>query len=382
MKPVFRCSELATVLWCPGSKLLTGRLRAARKDTTQAAAGKWMHARAAHRLRDEEGATGPVFDLPKFDANRFHHWIVDYYIDTVRMYVESQLAIAYEQEMTWEFDRFILSGHMDVFAIDAQATEFTIGDLKSGPDPVTPADENAQVLGYMVLAGLNYPTAQRGNAFLCQPLNNPDDGLERVTVARAENRAALETQARYLERELNHALDRQYDLNSDGWRQCHYCPAALVCPAFLGDLLAMKMTLTPEALAAIPEEPDIERLFEFETAKKKFSDPFDRAHEALKEKVQEMGGAELKDGTKLYVVDRPGKRTITNNALATDRLSDLPDALFHETYSFSAGAIEEALATHRGLPKTSKKGESGQSAYKALLGDITTQAVNKVLKVA
>jgi hypothetical protein len=381
MKPVIRCSELSTLLWCPGSRVLGARAKRPTEDTSQAAAGKWCHARGAERLRDEESATGPAIELPPVEPSRFLEFITGYWVDTVRMYVEPHMAIEYEAEMEWEFARFILKGHLDMFAIDPQATEFVIGDLKSGPDPVTPAEDNAQLLGYDVLAALNYPTAAKGTSFICQPLLSEEDGLERVTVSRAADRASLEQRARYLEREINNALDHPGRLVSS-WKPCHYCPAALICPAFEKDLANMILELTPEQIAAIPSEPSVEKLYRFEAAKKQLEAPFKVAHETLKERVAAMGGAELADGTKLFIVDRPGAREITDNAAATAALQDLPDPLFHLCYKFRPGAIEEVLAEHLHLPKTSKKGPSGQSAFKDRLGHLVKQGVNKILSIA
>jgi hypothetical protein len=98
--------------------------------------------------------------------------------------------------------------------------------------------------------------------------------------------------------------------------------------------------------------------------------------------VKEMGGAELADGTKLVLVERPGRRTITDNAAATQRLNDLPANLFHRCYAYRPGEIESALAEFEQVPKTSKKGKSGQSLYKDRLADITEQATVEILKVS
>jgi PD-(D/E)XK nuclease superfamily len=381
MKPTFRCSSLPTLLLCPGAKALSEHAKPRQTGSSQALAGVWCHARGAQRLRDEESACGPEIVLPDLPADRFKEWIASYWVDTVRMFVEPHQGIEYEAEMQWEFDGFILTGHLDMLAIDADATEFVIGDLKSGSDPVTPAPDNAQVLGYSVLAALNYPTVQKGTLFLCQPLADESAGFERVTVSRAPDRKTLDAQVAYLERELNHVLDHELELNS-GWRQCHYCPAALICPAFECDISTMRMTLIPAQLAALPSEPSLEKLFAFEAARKQFAEPLDLAHETLKARVAEMGGAELADGTKLLVVDRPGAREITDNAAATQRLNDMPEELFHRCYKYRPGEMEAALAEWLQLPKTSKKGASGQSAFKERFGDIVKQEMNQVLKIA
>ena len=46
---------------------------------------------------------------------------------------------------------FVLSGHIDSCSINPDATEAIGWDLKTGYDPVDPADQNWQILGYAVL---------------------------------------------------------------------------------------------------------------------------------------------------------------------------------------------------------------------------------------
>jgi hypothetical protein len=381
MKPVFRCSELGQVLLCPGAPLLRCIAKPPVADTSQALQGRWCHAKAARRLIEEEEAHGDKPELPAYPGGPFEEYIAAHFVDTVRMYVESYMAIEVEGEMSWEFDRFILTGHQDVFAISADGTEIVNGDLKAGSDPVDPADENPQGLGYLVLDVMNYPEARKATCFFDQPQNQPDLGLERVSHIMIEGRDKLEALAHYLERELNHVLDNPHELNSDGWKQCHYCSAALICPAFAGDIEAMKMTLTPEQIAAIPTEPDLERLWFFEQAKRKFGGPLDTAHEALRTLVEKAGTVvELKDGTKLYLVDRAGRRTFANNGAVAAKLDDLPDNLYHRCYAFSGGDIEDALAEYLKLPKTSKKGPSGQTEFRERLKGLYEQAISKVLE--
>jgi hypothetical protein len=160
-KPRFRCSNLDQILRCPGSKLLTARAVKPAEDSSQATAGKYCHAVAAQRLKDQEGAIGPEIVPSDFSGEKFHEFIIGYYLDTVRLYVESYMALTVEEEYEYEFDRFILTGHMDCMGIDADAKEFCGLDLKAGMDPVIEAEENSQVLGYLVLLAMNYPTAAK-----------------------------------------------------------------------------------------------------------------------------------------------------------------------------------------------------------------------------
>jgi hypothetical protein len=362
--------------------MLVGRVKRPDKDSSQAVLGRWVHARIAQRLKDEEGAVGPEIVFPDHKATRFDEWIASFCIDTARMYIEPHLALEVEAEYAWEFERFKLVGHLDCASIDANATEACDFDWKAGSAPVTIAADNPQLLGYRVLRALNFPTLQKILTALVQPQNDEDSGIEKITVVRAETREQLDREIAYLEQEINRSLDHQFDLNSDGFRQCQYCPAALVCPAFENDVEKMKLTLTPEQFAAIPSEPDLEKLYRFEEAAKKFEAPLALAHDTLKARVMEMGGAELSDGTKLFVVDRPGAREITDNAAATAALQCLSDDRFHQSYKFRPGEIERLLAEQFDLPKTSKKGDSGQTEYKERLGAITVQKTNSVLKVA
>jgi hypothetical protein len=350
------------------------------EDSSQATAGKYCHAVAAQRLKDQEGAIGPEIVLPDFKGERFHEFIIGYYLDTVRLYVESYMAIAVEEEYEYEFDRFILTGHMDCTGIDADAKEFCALDLKAGLDPVTEAQENAQVLGYLVLLAMNYPTATKGTFAVVQPQNREEDGIPRVSHIMIEGREKLEALVHYLERELNHALDNPNQLET-GWKQCHYCSAALICPAFKGEIDAMKLLLTPEQIAAIPTEPDLERLWFFEQAKRMFGGPLDTAHEALRDLVGKAGDTvTLKDGTKLYLTDRAGRRTFPDNAAVAAKLDDLEENLFWRCVTFGGGDIEDALAEHLKLPKTSKKGNSGQAEFRARMKGLYAQETHKILK--
>jgi hypothetical protein len=385
MKTRFRCSQLAQALTCPASVLVVPRAIAADKprDTAAAVMGTWCHAAAAIELVANHGA---IYDgaaplaYPEYKTNNFARWIVRYYLQAINDLTHSDMALEVEAELVEELTPEIeLSGHIDTLAITPDGFEAIIFDLKSGPNYVPSAADNAQILGYIVLLKKAYPMLRKATAYIVQPQNDPDAGFERVTEVVVDG-AALDSSVAYVTRELQHAAANPRTFNSDG-RHCGYCPAACRgCPAIDGDLEAMKLTLTKEKFEALKLNPDVTELARLELTAKKFTPIFDAAHDALKERLGDVP-TEV-DGVKFWIEMRPGKRTVTNNAAATEALRVLPDEKFHACYEFKPALIEDQLADHFQLPKASKKGPSGKSRYTDLLGGLTEQRVNKILKIA
>lgn len=383
----FRASGMPQVLACAASRLLNQRVRMANgpRSTSASLRGQWCHAEAALSLVASQGATtaAEIVHPSNVKPSPFDRWMVQYYLAAVTELSSADMAIEVEAEFTHAFERFDLSGHIDAFAITGDATEAVLFDLKSGREYVDEAGDNAQILAYIVLLWLAYPTLRRIAGYIVQPQNDPDEGYERITEFVVEGEDKLKAAAAYFERELNDSCDNQFSFNSDGWKQCRYCPAAqnLACPAILGDIANMKLTLTPEQFAAIKVSPDDGQLASLELVAKKFTPIFDATHDLLKERLASRTEPLQVEGARFYIEDRPGKRKITDNKAATEILSDLSDEAFHGTYEYKPAAIEEALAAHHKLPKTSTKGESGKSKFKEKLGHITEQSINKVLKI-
>lgn len=398
----FRASQAAQLFACYGSDLLQKRVRAAspRRETEAATAGRWCHAQAAQYLITAHDAlfAGTGLDRPgSFKPTGFHLWMVAFYCSAVLELSSVDMALEVEAEFEhlfkvkpytaydpvtgerYEADEIGVSGHVDAFALTADETEAVGFDLKTGSDPVDEAADNAQVFFYICLLKLAYPKLRKVTFYIVQPTNDPDE-RERISEACIEGER-LDSAVAYLEGQLLLACDNPHELNSDGWKQCRYCDAALVCPALQSDIDAMKLKLTPEEFAAIKLRPELDDLARIKIAAKKLTPIFDEASDELKARLETDGAAEV-DGVRFFLEERPGKRKVTDNAKATERLAFLPDAQFHTAYEFKPAAIEELLATHYGLPKTSKKGDSGKSKYTELLGDITEQPVNKVLKIA
>jgi hypothetical protein len=405
--PNIRCSSLQQLLACPASLQLRA-IVAPSKDSDASTLGSWCHYEAARRIVEFHGAVAadgalvPVTMPNGWDAPRFALWMVDYYLQTVLTYCDVDMALEVEAELAYAFRHFTLTGHVDVVGFKVETfpmpgggdstevvTEAVGLDLKTGTEIVDEAEQNAQVLGYMVLLKLCYPTLRKVTFAICQPRNNPDEGQERITWATLEG-DALDRAVTYLEREILSALDAPDQLNSDGWKQCRYCPAADQCPAIAADIEHMKMTLTPEHIANIATEPSVARLLEIELSRKKLSPLFDRAKDALKARVEAEGGEIMEEGVRIYVEERNSGREITDNKAATEALSALPDERFHRCYEFRPAAIEAVLAeneterTGAKVPVESKaKGKvSGKSLFNDLLGSVTVTKTAKWLRIA
>lgn len=393
MTPRVRCSSLQQLLACPASLQLRA-LVGEGKDSAASLLGSWCHYEGARRLVEHHGAVaaeGALVPVALQNPPRFALWMVDFWLQTVLTYCDVYMALEVEAELSHDFPAFTLTGHVDCVGFkveDGAPVEATGLDLKTGTEIVDEAEQNAQVLGYMVLLKLTYPTLRKVTFAICQPRNNPDEGQERITWATLEGEA-LDRAVSYLEREILRSLDNPDQLNSDGWKQCRYCPAADQCPAIAADLEEMKMTLTPEHVANISTEPSLRRLLDIEFARKKLTPVFDRAKDALKARVKAEGGSVIEDGVRIYIEERNSGRKITDNAKATELLSDLPDERFHRCYAFKPSEIEAVLAEHESertgakVPVESKaKGKvSGKSLYNDKLGAVTETTTAEWLRI-
>jgi hypothetical protein len=380
-----RCSQLPQMLKCPASWKVRQVIKSNR-DTGAAMLGTWIHYQVAKRLvghgayADDGALVEPTMKAGWKPAS-LHEWMVRFCTDAALTYTDGDMALDVEAVLGRTFSRFVLSGHIDAYGVSADETEIAGMDYKTGTEHVDEAKDNAQVLGYMVLLALQFPKAQKISFAIAQPLNNEEEGFEKISSVTLVGDEIPRAVA-YLEAEINSAIDRENELNSDGWKQCRYCPAAIGgCPAIDADLANMKMILTPEHLAAIKAEPSIERLLSIDIERRKLEPMFEASKEALKERI-ERDGPQTIQGVKVWLEDRNGRRTISDNAQATEILRELPDTLFHETYAFKADPIERAYAKHFKIPHDSKKGACGKSVFKSKLGHLVEQDVTKVLKIA
>jgi len=375
MKPSFRCSELDRVLTCHASK----RLAALFPNASGAAAheGNWCHWKAARTLVDEQDAhvgDGGLPDTPEvgdFKPNGFSEFVVDFFLSDV-LYETPGMGIIVEDELESDFGDFILTGHSDVLAFNAEGTEAIGWDLKAGSIPVDAADQNNQMLGYIVLVFLNYPGVQKITWKVCQPKNNPDDGFDRITEVTIEG-DDLRTMVDYLAEQLRAVIKNPNFINSEDnyGHQCKYCPAALKCPAFKQDVADMKTTLTEEAIAAIDPNLSVEELMFYKDAETKFRTPFSKVGDALKEKLAAEPGEEstLPDGRTVFLKPRKGNRKWIEgekgHALTAFDGQGFDADTRAKVIDLNFGALERAIAKQRDVPMKTKK-EDKDDARKIL----------------
>jgi hypothetical protein len=385
MKTSFRCSELDRVLACHASRLLALKVgdRYDRGDGARTE-GNWCHYTAAKILVDEESATigdGGLIPptLGDWKPSGFSSWIVDYFVSAVRAETPG-MALIVEDEMIAGFKEFTLTGHADVLAFSADGKEAIGFDLKAGAIPVQAAEENNQMLGYMVLVALCYPTVEKVRWLIVQPKNDEEAGFDRITEVSISG-DEIKAMAEYLDRALTRVLFNPYFINSDdGGKQCKYCPAALKCPAIRNDIAIMKTTLTSQAIDEITPEMDIEELMIFDDARRKFDGPFKAAHEILKEKIKADPNEQvtLEDGRTLGITRRGGKRTWKQGHRVTV-LSKVDGEGFDpetraEVVEVKIGELEKAIAKHRGIPINSKKKECAKDIVGGEYGQFWDQS--------
>lgn len=383
MKPTFRASELARILHCNGSARLVP-LVAKPEDTEVSTEGTFLHHYAHSRHAAEFGATGDLGGEPQAPANlSFSRWIGDFYVDTVSSEIPREWSWEMEVGLEHEFNRFILTGHPDDVGISPDVLEAIGADLKCGYIAVEAAESNIQMLVYVVLLVLAYPTLRKITWLVVQPRNDPDDGHERVTRFTLEGDALAKSVA-YLETEINKAIDNGMELDT-GVHACKYCPVglSLQCPAQIQEREAMKHTLTEEAIAAITSAPNDAIIADWALSATMLKTPLDEAVELAKERIAAVGYIDSPTGQRLTVKTTKGSISIPDKTAFRQAVEvvlperDRQDKCISWSKSELIGQIAEA----RDIPKTSKKGVSGDGIYGAQLAPLTEQGERRILVV-
>lgn len=228
MKITIRSSELDRVLSCNGSLTLVPLV--AKREGDEGNEGSLIHMKVGWRIVRELGGTTCSPFTEGFAYTPGKHitdWIVNFCFNAVKEATPPDWTLECEMALAYEWDRFILSGHPDVVALNPDVTEFCIDDFKTGYIPVDIAELNWQLLAYAILLKRAYPTLRRGKLRIIQPRNNEDDGHPRISEATVED---LDVATAGLEARINAALDNAMEVNS-GMSQCRWCPAILICPS-------------------------------------------------------------------------------------------------------------------------------------------------------
>ena len=386
MKPEIRVSSLNWLLSCHGARTLVpiaiARGLVANEETEITRSGTMIHYRGAQRLI-AAGAVGTVDTPPAADIwqpDPFEKFIEDYWVDTILAVTPPDWAMEVEASLEWDTPDFRLTGHLDLFAINADATEAEIDDLKAGYIPVDAADCNWQLTGYLVLLLLVYPTLRRVKLRIVQPRNNPDDGFERVTEVTVEIND--DSVINFLKGKIKEALADQMTLETG--KQCRYCPAALICAAQEELRKEMKIQLTEGDIAAIAAASNDETLGRWARDSKILSAPMEKARALLKARLEEKKKEiVLEDGTRLFLKGGFGPRKITDVPAALDKAKRVvpEDELFSECVKFSLTSFTDLVAKRLSLPKTSKKGTSAESWVATNFDSLTTREATKTLVV-
>jgi hypothetical protein len=405
-KPIIRCSSLDQLISCPASRTIAAKLGELLDiDDSASWEGQWCHFRSATRFVEKHGAMPPEGGLPPpripkdYKPDSFAEWIVDYYHRAVMEETPGDWAMEVEAEMMYEFERFWLSGHVDVNAVAPDTSALQFDDLKSGSNIVDPAECNWQVLGYAGLFKRAYAEKlRRIRGRIVQPRVREGEG-KRVSSVIIDDRgiwndegelvadATIDSFLPLLERRINEALANPMMLNS-GVKQCRWCPAGetLQCPCLEAERDAMKMELTKEALDAISANTNPETLVRWALSKKLLGPKLDKAWELLKAHLEKSGGELTIEGAKAFLRDWKGQRFLSEEgkekvweALA----SEVDPKLAYGCMDLSIPALEKAYAKHLDLPIESKAKDkdSGEKQVQNRFGALIQQKTGKQLTI-
>lgn len=365
-KPVIRCSQLDQLFECNGS--FTLQQLVAPVDREDSREGLYLHHATAARQVGELGATPPDGGLvgPALPATYkvpvHSDWMVDFFFRLICEEVPRNWALEVEVPLAYEFDRFILSGHQDAFAISPAGTQSMGFDWKTGYRAVDPADSNNQCLGYIVLQKRAYPMLKKARFTIAQPRANEEDGEQRVSTVVVEG-DALDNAVTYLERRVNAALDNLGEVNS-GPRQCRWCAAVLQCPAAIAERELMKIQLTPESLANIKREPSDATLADWIVSARIIEQGIKDAKELAHERIAACGSIMSRGGVSITQTEQGGSYTITDPvALYSALCATLPTNERAKVIDLSTTRLRDAIARVMNVPKTGKAATTAESVF-------------------
>lgn len=374
-KPVFRCSEFDRRLSCPGSRTLEAIVAPRQGDEGEE--GTDLHAKIAFRICVELGGSCAL-PVGKLRPVGFADWIVGYCFREVQQNVPDDWSLECEVGLAYEWPQFVLSGHIDCLALNADATEAIFWDWKTGRDPVDPADNNEQGLGYIILLKRAYPSLRKATFKLCQPHNDEDEGFQRVSTVTVEWTGDECHLATALERRLNAAIAAPMSLDTGKW--CRWCSASVQCPAILKLRENMKHTLTPEELARITKTPDDAILGDWAVDAKTLAGPIKDANALLHARLDATPAITAGCGVHISRKITGGSYEVTEPQRFYTELRQLepdPDKLAPHL-KFSMTSTKELIATALDVPKTGKAAVTAETVFDAKFRPLVVQGERKL----
>jgi PD-(D/E)XK nuclease superfamily protein len=381
MKPTIRSSGMDRALNCHGS-LTLGPLVDAR-DGDEGHEGVYIHHLIASRAIAELGAIPPDGGLPPaevpagFKLSPFVAWIPDWALRHVRDAIPPTWSLMVELPLAYEFDRWNLSGHIDIVGISPDATEARGVDWKSGPSAVDPAESNEQVLSYVVLLKRAWPSLRKVTFDIAQPRVDEEE-FDRISTAVVEG-DTLESAPDFLDARVCAALDDPMTLDT-GRKQCRFC-IGCSCPAMRAHLQSMKMTMTPEVLAGIRRTPDDALLGDFVINARTVAKAIEDAQDMLKERIEKAGFVDAGCGTRITVKTSGGSYEFPNPAAFYAALTDLvPEATQRaECLKFSVTRTKDVISDVFDCPKTGKAPVTAEGIFDGKLRPLVNQKEKKTL---
>lgn len=361
-KPTKRCSSLDRDLACPGAATLAAIV--APRSGDEGNEGTALHWVAHHRMITELRASGSVGLQPAMPKSLgMSQWIADYYFRTVQETIPADWSLEVEVALAYEFERFNLSGHIDCLGISPDGKEARFLDLKTGYDPVDIAEENEQVFGYACLLLRAYPELERIAAYIVQPRNDEDEGYPRVSPPMLLDGERIRKALPVFESRINDSLDRPMELCTG--KGCKWC-IGVSCPAIRAEADQMRMTMTPEVLAAIKHTPDDATLGDFLVSAKTLDKPIEDARAMAKERLAENGAIVSGSGVTITQKVTKGAYKVVR---PVDLWNTLRELLSEEGRALAAKwsmtALKDKIAEEMHIPKTGKAAVTAESIFDA-----------------
>ena len=375
MKPVLRASEMAQSILCNGSIRLREMVR--RRPRDDGFEGSMMHWLVAARLIEEFGATPPPggLDAPSvpvgYTVPPREMWVPNWLYRNVTEDYGPDWTCEVEAPLAYEFDRFILSGHIDVHGLSPDGLLIKGKDYKTGRIPVDMAECNWQVLAYLVLLRRAYPQAQAAEFEILQPRLSEEGGYKRITRVRVEGER-WDNAVRSLEEYVNDALDNPNELTA-GPDQCAWC-VGLVCPKLQELLMELRMTLTPENMARIRRELDDQALADIVLAAKILDRHIEEAKDLAKERIGQAKSITASTGTVITAHTSNGGYKVKDPVAVMEELRKLvPDSILAKSLNYPVNRLKDAIAEGMNIPLGGKGQINAQNIWDARFAHLFEQ---------